>query len=464
MTSIARSLPVGSAQEALYADMVRGIQAAQGISALLEATLAAICSLLKRKDDAEHLTKTLAATSKYFLTIMGSAATPAGEKLDNLRKFAKEIVWIVIVERAFIARPSVEASAPETPRRRVVDTRPDALASHEPVRLVALEGLAEVDAGPGPDEGGDGLADGHIPTVVVTVDPPPPCGFDGFTALFPAAVRYRVEHVAAFFQRYNPGLERGLVRPFLLSGPFAERLGAVVTAIIVPQMIATNRNLAMLESSHQWAGVDAAGFWEIVDRNERARTGILGSWIAAWDGCRQRKAVRQVGGIRKEVLTASPLLLQIRERLAPQGGEYVVPAIRNGEIDLFAAMLYDFDLDRLEYTWTRLRQLYEQELDRRAYQDKARVGAFRDSILDAFEMVPDRCGDFLALLCYFCFPNIDLAFLDRFTHNKGSTAEERRHRVPYLMQFLAGHGVAEARRREGVQRRNREEAGGVPRR
>ena len=500
MASMAETCSIDSQQRSLFDDKAHEIDAAGSLLSLLEVTLSAICSLLKRKDDAEHLKKTLTATSKYFMATINSRTTPPGEKLANLKQFAKEIVRIVIVERGLIAKGSDATAASEAPCRRVVDLRPDALADLQPIRLVALQGLAEVDRqsgrsvpdgsrgngssgdGVGPDglgtdisgpdrpdsvgagfgaSDGGGLSSAVDPTAIVAAAPPPPQSFDGFTALFPAAIRFRIERVTSFFQRYNPSLARDLARPFLLSRQFSDRLGAVVTGIIVPRMVAS-RSISVLETSRKWAGVDVARFWEIIDGNDRLKRGIVASWAAAWDDCRQRKVVREEGGVRKTVLVASPLLQQVRDGVAPEDGEYLVPVIRNGEIDLFASMLYDFDLDRLEYTWTRLRQLYEQELDRRAYQDKARTGAFRDSILNAFEMVPDRSGDFLALLCYFCFPNIDLAFLDRFTHNKGSTVDERRQRIPYLMQFLAGPGVEGARRLEELRRREREQAQAEP--
>jgi hypothetical protein len=97
-------------------------------------------------------------------------------------------------------------------------------------------------------------------------------------------------------------------------------------------------------------------------------------------------------------------------------------------------------------------------MDRRSYQDKAREGALRDSLLEVFDRLSDRAGEFLVMLAYFAFPNIDVAFLEKFTHNKGRNHADREERVPYLMRFLNQDGVAEVKLRESNLRRAREEA------
>lgn len=442
-------------QHALFEEKAAQIDAVNGILSLIEVSRTVICDLLKRSEDEPHREKTLAAVQKYMMVTMNAPGTPMGEKLGNLKMFAKETVRIVLAERPLIAKPSPQGC--DQVRRRI-DTEPDALAGLQPTKILALQALGEADDAPGPViGGGDTLTDVVRPTAIVVVSPAPPKKFHHFKDLFPAAICYKVERATCFFQRYNPEIDRGLPRPFLLSKAFAERLFGVINEIIVPGMLSGSRNIAMLETMQQWAGVSTAEFWEIIDRDERAKTGIVTAWAAAWEGCRQRRETRVArDGTKSAVLVASPILLKIRERLAPTRGDFTIPPIRNDEITLFASMLYELDLDRMEYTWNRLRQLYEQELDRRHYQDKAREGALRDSILNAFEIVPDLTGDFLALLCYFCFDNFDLALVDRFTHNKGSTVEQRQKRIPYLMSFLSGEGVPEAFRREQLARAERD--------
>jgi hypothetical protein len=391
-----------------------------------------------------------------MLATMNARGTPMGEKLVNLKNFAKETVRIVLMERPLIAKSSQQAPVQV---RRQVDVAPEAVTGREPTHILALEGLGEEEV-PGSGVlagGGDALSKMIKATSIVVVSPAPPQKFATFKELFPAAICYRVERATCFFQRHNPDLSRDVRRPFLLSTAFAERLFKVVNQIIVPAMISGSRIIGMMETTQQWAGVSTAEFWEILDRDERGKTGIVAAWAAAWDGCRQRRENRVArDGTKSTVLVASPTLLKVREILAPAENEFTIPPIRNDEITLFASMLYELDIDRMEHTWNRLRQLYEQELDRRQYQDKAREGALRDSILNAFEIVPDLTGDFLALLCYYCFDNFDLALLERFTHNKGTTPEQRKKRIPYLMNFLAGESIPEARRREQAVRAERD--------
>jgi hypothetical protein len=447
---------LNAAQGALFDETAAEIDAATGFLTLIEVTRLAICALLKRQEDEPHREKMLAAVQKFMMATMNAPGTPSGEKLVNLKKFAKDAIKIILLERPLVARTS--AVAP-TQTRRQIDKDPDALAGQEPARILALGGLGEPDTGAAvaATEDGDIPREVIKPTTIIIVSPVAAQKFDSFKSLFPAAICYRMERATCFFQRYNPHINRGLSRPFLLSKAFADRLFGVMNDIIVPAMVASSRNVTVLETSRQWAGVTTAEFWEIVDRDERAKIGIVAAWTAAWEGCRQRRETRETkDGKTAAVLVASPILLKVREKLAPTHGEFTLPPIRNDEITLFASMLYELDLDRLEYTWNRLRQIYEQELDRRDYQDKARDGALRDSILNAFEIVPDLTGDFMALLCYFCFEKFDLALLERFTHNKGTTPEQRQKRIPYLMSFLSGERVPETRRREQLVRVERE--------
>lgn len=450
-------------QQALLNEKTPLIESATGILSLLEITRTIIGDLLKRQADEPHRTNTQMAVTRYFMATMNAFGTPAGEKLTNLKVFATEIVTIVIADRHFIGKPEPEGSpAPPVVQgvsaagRRLADRDPDALLASDPTRLKALEGLALTED---TDVAGidGGLPDNAKATSVATVAPPPPQTCNDFPSLFSAAICYRVARVACFFQRYNPNVDRALARPFLLTGAFAERLYGVIRDIIVPQMLAKSRNITLLGTQNQWAGVNTVEFWDIVDRNERFKSAITAAWDAAWRSARLRRQSKvEADGKQREVLVAPPVLLEIRARLVPRAGEFTLPTVGDSEIALFTSMLTDVDLDRIEYTWTRLRQLYEQELDRRAYQDKARDGALRDSILNAFELVPDLTGDFLALLCYFCFPNCDLYFLERFTHNKGTGIPERRERIPYLMHFLSGDGVANAQRQETAVRQERE--------
>jgi len=209
----------------------------------------------------------------------------------------------------------------------------------------------------------------------------------------------------------------------------------VVTTYVLPQLM-RSRALRILEAKHPWTTIDTDAFWDTIER-DGTRATLMSAWHDAWTTFRQRRVLVKQGRSDpgREVLRAVPELQDIRGLLASD--DYLIPRVSNRELDLFASLL-DPEYDRavLENAWTRLRQLYEQEMDRRVYQDKARYGAFRDSLLRCFDDLPDRTAEFLAVLSYYSFPRLTLTFLEDFTRNKGSNVEERRLRIPYLLWFL----------------------------
>ncbi len=428
------------------------------ISALQELVQTVVVSMLRRVEDAQLRERTLATISAYFLHMRGVQGMDPKARLLHLRTFAKETVQIVFKERPMTAEASARLASlmsEVAPRRRAVD-QPVAQVVQHPAAAIA----AAVPDAPDLTDDRLGVTDVEKPTAIHMPAPPQPAKYATFRELFAAALGYRLCSLTRFFQRANGDIGRSLVRPFLLAPEFETRLMRVVNAIIVPKMLVLSRNLAALETSRKWDEVSTATFWAIIGENEKTRIAVVGAWEEAWNACKQRETTRKdEKGQTRKVLVASPELKQIREMLTPADPRaYDLPPVRNREIDLFISMLTDFDLVRLEYCFTKLRQMYEQEMDRRWYQDKARSGALRDSLLEAIDAFPDRTGDFLAMLCYYCFPNTDLVFLERFTHNKGANAAAREQRLPYLMRFLANEEVPGVRAQEIRDRQERDAA------
>jgi hypothetical protein len=435
------------------------IEAAASINMLQETLQTVVVSMLRRAEDGPLRERTLLTISTYFSRMRAVEGMSPRDKLVHLRVFSRETVQIVFNERPLTAE-AARRMAPvlrldeASPRRRAGDQTQAAPCA--PAKVVPLARPTDLDL----TDTRLTTSDLENPTTIRLPPPPAPARFASFRELFPAALRYRLCALTRFFQRSNGDIHRELVRPFLLTEAFENRFMTVVETIIVPKMFAMSRNIAALENSRKWDEVSTAQFWAIINDNEKTRISVVGAWEEAWNTCRQREARRkgEDGEVRK-VLVASPELKQIREILTPdQPGLYDIPPVRNREIDLFVSLLTDFDLYRLEHCFTKLRQMYEQELDRRWYQDRARSGALRDSLLEAIDSFPDRTGDFLALLCYYCFPNTDVTFLERFTHNKGSNQTAREQRLPYLMRFLGGEGVAAVRAQEIRERSEREAA------
>jgi hypothetical protein len=215
-------------------------------------------------------------------------------------------------------------------------------------------------------------------------------------------------------------------------------------------LILTNRKVRVIGTHCEWQKFDTYAFWELV-QNAEFEAAIIAAWQAAWNSFRPQtvtlsptetetsksKAKKggrpEEGGMRKLQTTAE--LKQLR--MALQSADYGLAHIGNKEIDLITSLVSDmFERHSLDNTWTKLRQIYEQEMDRRIYQDKARTGALRDTLLDCLEVLPDRNGEFLVILCYYNFPRLRLNFLSDFTRNKGTNKTQRWNRVPFLMHFL----------------------------
>jgi len=129
----------------------------------------------------------------------------------------------------------------------------------------------------------------------------------------------------------------------------------------------------------------------------------------------------------------------LREMLASTEDDmYDLPKVGNREIDVFTSLL-DTSIDwwyTLNKAWEIVEDIYEQEKDPRIFQDKARVGALRDNLLNAFQRFPDQWGDFLVLACHRMFPRISTIFLESFTTNLGRNEAEREVHLPYTVRYL----------------------------
>ncbi|MGE5504123.1 MAG: bacteriohemerythrin [Actinomycetota bacterium] len=263
--------------------------------------------------------------------------------------------------------------------------------------------------------------------------PEPAGGFDSFDKLCVAAIWRRMDKVLVFFQRHNPALARELP-PFFLSSPeFAEKFRDAVAKLIFPT-IWESRQLRMLATSFDWAGEDTDGFWEHVTRP--LQDSILGGWNAAWDNLRLVEVKKPDG---KRVMQVKEEMKALRQMLAPSTPEaYDLPRIGNREIETFRSLL-DPANDwwvRLNDTWRLCHDLYEQEKDPRVFQQRAREGALRDSLLEVLHKLPPEWGDFLVLTLHRVFPRVSSMFLESFVANFGTTDEKREAHMPYTMRYL----------------------------
>ena len=382
------------------------LRSVDSVEVLASFTKELVGQLLRRDEDVPLRDKTLARLQAFFLSPLGQTLS------DEVRNFAIEAISIVVGLRR---------------QRGVIQLSTD-----------EIDGIyASLD--------GDGLAPARgqatEPTRIILVAPPAPEIHPDFDALFAAALRYKVGLAVTFFQRWNPRVFRRVPTPFLLSSAFGANLDRVIEQKIAPAML-QSRTVRHIGTLYRWAEIDSMKFWEVAAQGGHLEA-ISKAWHLAWDDFRPTRVKQKTAEGEKTVLRAGAELKALRELLSSD--KYVLPEIRSREIDLFASFLKpDATRESLEHAWTRLRQLYEQELDRRFYQDKARTGALRDSLLECFLPFSARTAEFLSMLCYRNFPYLTMAFLLGFTHNHGSTEEARRKNIPFLMWYLDLPGAEES--------------------
>ena len=371
--------------------------------------------LLQRDTDLELRHKTLSHVEKYYQHSITSGGDSA-QLLREGRLFSGEVIALIV-----------------RVRRKRGDCQP---ASEEIVTYLAEEQVAipPEDVPPEnipPVEAP--LEKAVAPTSIIIVPPPKAEKHADFEHLLAAALRHRIGSITTYFQRWNPRVSHSMPLPFLLSVPFGRKMDAVIEEVIAPSML-TSRTVRNIGTRHKWAEVDSAAFWGMAEENGYMETLRL-AWQRAWDGLRPQATARASEGGSHMVRQVTPALRNLRTRLT--GAEYALPKIGSREIDLLASFLDpEYARAPLENAWTKLRQTYEQEMDRRVYQDQARSGALRDSLLACFKPFTNPTAEFLAMLSYWNFPMLSLGFLTAFTHNHGSNRAARERRIPYLIWYL----------------------------
>lgn len=268
----------------------------------------------------------------------------------------------------------------------------------------------------------------------VAPEPPPPTGeFKSFVDLCAAAINQRVDRVLVFFRRHNPNIVRELPPIFLASAEFGAKFHQAVAKFIVPALN-ESRQVRLLATNFDWAAADSDTFWEHV--SPQLKDNIVETWTHAWDELKLVE-VRKDDGVR--VLQVKEITKQLRDLLAPSTPDaYDLPRVANREIEVFKSLLDPATdwWERLTSAWQTCHDLYEQEKDPRVFQQKARDGALRDGLLNAFTNFPEKWGDFLVLTCHRVFPRVSVEFLESFSRNIGRNEAEREGYMPYLIRYL----------------------------
>jgi len=263
--------------------------------------------------------------------------------------------------------------------------------------------------------------------------PPIEEDFTSFEALCESAILRRIDKILVFFQRSNPAVKRKLPPIFLASPVFAEKFHQAVKQFIMP-VILSSRQIKMMAAAFDCTGVNNEDFWDQV--KPILKENILSSWSLAWDDLRLLPNRKPDGSVIMQVKEETKAL---RGVLAPAPEDnYDLPRVGNREIGVFISLLdtvHDW-WKELNRAWEIVQDIYEQEKDPRVFQDRARTGALRDNLLQAFQRFPDQWGDFLVLACHRMFPRVNTIFLDRFTTNLGRNEAEREVYLPYTIHYL----------------------------
>ncbi|EME70044.1 hypothetical protein H261_10194 [Paramagnetospirillum caucaseum] len=279
--------------------------------------------------------------------------------------------------------------------------------------------------------------------------PRPRSGFDSFEALCVEAVTRRIDEVLVVFHKDNPSVRRLLPPSFVLSPDFAPRFRRAVEHLIMPELL-KSRLLRQMTARCDWQAADGDSFWEHVDN--ALADDMLERWRLAWDDLKLVERVKDDGSRVFQVKESTRALRDLLQPPSPEA--YDLPRIGNAEIETLKSL---FDPTRdlagaLHAAWQRCHDLYEQEMEPRVFQQKAREGALRDYLLLAHRQYAGNWGEFLTLTAHRVFGRVTTHFLERFSTNLGRTEQERAGHMPYLMRTL--HQV---RDRPEIRRQEREE-------
>jgi len=263
--------------------------------------------------------------------------------------------------------------------------------------------------------------------------PPPESGFTDFDKICEAAIHRRIDKVLLSFQRSNPDIIRELPHNFMQSKEFAWKFHEVVSKLISPSIM-NSRQIRALAGNFDLSKMDTENFWRHL--TGVVKEAIKDSWAESWDQFKLIES-RKSGDVKVMLVKDRTKILRSMLQ-ASNDVDYDLPKIGNREIEIFKSLLdpYNDWWLRLNKIWSIIHDVYEQEKDPRVFQQKAREGALRDSLLDAFDHIPELWGDFLILACHYVFPRISTQFLESFATNFGRNEKAREAYIPYTLHYL----------------------------
>lgn len=226
-------------------------------------------------------------------------------------------------------------------------------------------------------------------------------------------------------------IEPGALRvPFLMHPAFGSVLERVVRTHVLPEM-RNSRHIKTLGDSFNMEDGGRTALLRILTAGE-INNPILHTWDRRWGDL----VPRRVPG--KTTRTLAPDARAAWKEFAENAETHGYVAPKMSDVELFLT-LPRYDLNQLRSAWRAISQFYRQEFTPGKHQEQARDGAMRDALFkwEGREGMPAHAMEWLAIKACASFPLLDLAWLERFSTNKGKTREERERAIPFIMQVLA---------------------------
>lgn len=247
-----------------------------------------------------------------------------------------------------------------------------------------------------------------------------------FAQVFDEVICTYLGQILAELRIDQPG---GLQVPFLMHPTFGSVLEQVVRGHVLPEMRNT-RHIKTLGDSVNVQDGGSAALLRILTAGE-INNPILHTWDRRWDDL----VPRRVPGKTTKVLAPDARAAWKEFSQHGEANGYLAPTMKNVELFL---TLPRYDITQLRAAWRAISQFYRQEFTPGKHQEQARDGAMRDALFkwEGREGMPPHAMEWLAIKACASFPLLNLAWLERFSTNKGKTREERERAIPFIMQVL----------------------------
>ena len=221
------------------------------------------------------------------------------------------------------------------------------------------------------------------------------------------------------------GSRHDILTPFIMAHKFGPCYEKVLRDYVLPTMRATKK-IKALGKKYDWAKEGPGKIIEIIQGKDDANNPILHQWDMRWESFIRERAGSKIKELKPE---DDPWKVFIEHA---QKHGYAPP--NEGDVQVLKDVIR-WKSDDIIQGWSEINQMYEQEFRPKSKWDKARPGAFRDTIIKWIDRLPLHTGDLLAIRCHFDYQKVDRLFLRTLIQTLGGTEKERYRKAPVLLQF-----------------------------